>query len=669
MINVGSSKKKFYGSFGLNLLVILLLALTTTGLAQTGDKTIYQDPGGLFSVPIPSNWTAEPAENYLSLKSPEGNITVRILVLSSANTQEAVRATWEIVEPGFDLAVQDIIDIPPAVFGTEGLDEFIAMSYEREDDGPIIQAEGRRLADSVFVLLFNAELTAAQQRAAQLQIIDSGFRISALEQTDLSTAAPLPLNDELLAEFEAYIGEKMSQLEVPGASIAIVQGGKLVYAKGFGVRNLDSQEAMTPETLLMIGSSTKSMTTMMMAQLVDEGVFAWDTPVINILPGFKVADPELSQSLNMKNLVCACTGVPRRDFEWLFNADELTAEAVIASLADFEFFTDFGEAFQYSNQMVASGGYIATLAAGGSYGQLYEDYLTLFEERILDPLGMKASTFSFAEAVASGNYATPYAALATGETVELPLTVEEVLIPMGPAGALWSNVLDMANYLITELNEGLTPSGERLVSAENLALTWEPQVAISADASYGLGWIIEDYKGLKVISHGGNTFGFSSELAFLPELDLGISILTNQRASALNQSLRYRLLELLYEQEPQFDEVLQLQLDLIEKSQSELREALITQIEAEELPTSLGTYANDALGEIRLYFENGKFILDTGEFQSEIRARADDEGNISYGTFTPPIAGMPLEFGEDENGRPIVTFGAGVVEYIFKKLE
>lgn len=153
----------------------------------------------------------------------------------------------------------------------------------------------------------------------------------------------MPFDEALIAEFEAYLVEKMNQLEVPGAAVALVRDGELVYANGFGVRDLDTGEPVTPETRMMIGSSTKSMTTLLMAMLVDDGDFAWDTPVTDILPTFRLADPAVTAEITMRNLVCACTGVPRRDFEWLLNASELDAEDIIESLATFELFTEFGE--------------------------------------------------------------------------------------------------------------------------------------------------------------------------------------------------------------------------------------------------------------------------------------------------------------------------------------
>jgi CubicO group peptidase (beta-lactamase class C family) len=450
--------------------------------------------------------------------------------------------------------------------------------------------------------------------------------------------------------------------------VAIVQDGEVAYTGGFGVSDRESGEAVTPETLMMIGSTTKPLTTMLMASLVDDGVFTWDTPAVEILPSFRVSDPELSRQITMRNLVCACTGVPRRDFEWLFNADELDAMDIVNSVADFEFFTDFGEAFQYSNQMVATGGYLATLAAGGEEATLLEDYEALLQARILDPIGMSASTFDFEAVANNGNHATPYGQTPLGETIPLPLSTEAVLLPVAPAGALWSNVGDLANFVITNLDEGVAPDGTRVVSAENLAVTWKPQVEITADASYGLGWIVEEYKGLQILSHAGNTFGFTSELAFVPEADLGIVILTNQRVSSLNQIVRVRLLELLYDQPSEVDELLQFSLQQGEEARQEL-EASLTALDANAIAPYLGDYENESLGTMSLAWQDDALVMDVGEFQAEIRAVEGENGETHYLTWTPPISGMPLELAKDDEGNPTIIFGSGVVAYTFVKSE
>ena len=661
--------------FSRSFLLLALLTLATFVApvrAQPSDEAartaVFEDPAGRYSVPLPSGWTAESLDGYARLTSPEGGIEVRILVLQNDDAEAAVADAWTQLEPGSEPTVEDVLSIPTSAMNTSGVDAFVLVNYAREDDQPIVQAEGRRLDDTVFVLLFEAELEAVQRRAAQLQIVDSGFEIAELEQTDESPDEPLALDEPRIAELERFIAETMQTFGTVGAAVSVVQGGEVVYSRGFGVRDLGTREPVTAETLMMIGSTTKPLTTTLMAQLVDEGVFDWDTPVVDIMPSFEVADPELSRTITMENLVCACTGVPRRDYEWLLNADSLTAEDIVASLADFEFFTDFGEAFQYSNQMVATAGYLTALAAGGEYGELYRAYAELLAARVLDPLGMDRSTFSIIDVLASGNRATPYAQLATGETVAVPLPVEETLQTVAPAGALWSNAAEMSSYLRALLNGGVAPSGARIASAEALAETWRPRIAITADASYGLGWIVEDDRGIRIVSHGGNTFGFTSELAFVPELELGIVVLSNQRLSPLNASVRAKLLELLLDRPSQLEEQIEFQRELVAESRTEEREALLDGIDRATLEPWLGTFRSDVLGEVTLRVEDDSLQLDVGEFVVEVRARRDDEGEIDYVGHTPPLVGLELHLERSADG-PIVRIGEGAMRYAFEKLD
>lgn len=638
---------------------------------DAAERVVYEDPSGSFSVPVPTNWDVETREGYAYLYAPDELITVSILVVDTADPQEALDEAWAVVDPGFDKTLSDTSEIP-----AQPLEQFVLYTYEMADDEDFIyQVEVRVYEGRSYVLIFKANLTEAQQRQAQLQIIDSGFEITAIEQTDLSTAEPLPLTDELIASFEAYIQEAMETYRTPGAAVAIVRDGEIVYANGFGVRNPQG-DPVTPETRMLIGSTTKTMTTLLMAQMVDAGAMDWTTPVVEILPTFEVADPDVTPTLTMENMVCACTGVPRRDYELIFNSDELSAEAMIESLATFEFFTEVGEAFQYSNQMVAAGGYLAALAAGGEYGMLYEAYVRLLEENIFGPLGMESTTFSFEEALASDNYALPYGLFLDFTFRPISFEIEEAFLnPVTPAGAAWSNVLDMAQYMIMQLNEGVAADGTRIVSAENLAHTWEPQVAISASDDYGLGWIVSDINGLRMLSHAGNTLGFTSEFAFLPDHDLGVVVLTNQRVSLLNTAIRGWLFETLFEQPHTTDESLQFSLEQMTDQFEGLQENLDQTGDPEVAAQVVGTFTNDALGTATVSLNaDGVLIFDAGEFQSELwvytaESVDDAEDTETFILYEPPLNGLEVSFAPDGSGVYQMTVGSGVTEYAFERVE
>jgi CubicO group peptidase (beta-lactamase class C family) len=181
--------------------------------------------------------------------------------------------------------------------------------------------------------------------------------------TDLAGVTPLPLTGERRTTFETYVAEAINRFGVPGASVAVVQAGEVVYAQGFGVKALGGTDPVTADTLMLIGSVTKSMTATMAATVVDDGWLSWDTPLVELLPRFAVADPQLTPRLTVADAFCACTGLPRRDLELLFNFDDFTPDQLIAQVAELQLTTPYGERFQYSNQMFAMGGYAAGAAA------------------------------------------------------------------------------------------------------------------------------------------------------------------------------------------------------------------------------------------------------------------------------------------------------------------
>lgn len=655
---------RFCKWIGLLLLAGFLISFLTPARAQTEDSATYDDPDGRFSVPIPTNWTLEENEGYLTLLSPEETIRLYITVIAGENITQAIEQAWQLVDPNFDFEPQQNIESPSA----PGVEKTVAIAYQTDDENDVAQALGQLVNGQVYILLARADLIALQQRASQAQIVLTGFKIKAIEDVDLTNVEPLPVTEAMLAELEAYITDAMTRYDIPGAAVAVVQDGEIVYAKGFGVRELGKDDPVTPETLMMIGSTTKTFTTMLMAQLVDEGKLTWETPVVDILPSFALADPDRTQQIQAQHLVCACTGVPRRDLEMFFNT--LTAEGVIESLADYELFTDFGEAFQYSNQMVAAAGYIAALADGADYGDLYAAYANDLQTRILDPIGMTQTTLSFESAVASGNYAMPHDWDFDRQTFVLPLSAESFVTPVAPAGALWSNVMDMGRYLITELNKGVAPDGTRVVSEENLGYTWQPQVPVTAEMSYGLGWMVGEYKGLLMLEHGGNTIGFTSDLAFLPTADLGISVITNRRyTNYFNEAVRTRLFELVFQQPTEADQTANFAYQQVVDQLRRFNDQILKFVSEEAVTPYLGTYHNAALGEMTMTLEDGKFYMDTGEFKTEILPYFDQDRSLTYFTVDPPLNGLPLELEEDDDGNPIIVLGSGVVEYTFELVE
>ena len=476
---------------------------------------------------------------------------------------------------------------------------------------------------------------------------------------DLSTATASILTGEMLASFEAFVAEKLAAYGVVGASIAIVQNGEVVFLNGFGVGELGKTNSVTPDTLFRIGSVTKSFSSMMAATLVDEGRMRWETPIVELLPAFAVSDPALTPKLTESDAFCACTGLPRRDLELMFNADELTREQLVADVARLPLITDYGTTFAYNNQLVAVGGYAAAVAGGGAQNDLAHAYEVVLREQVLNPIGMKRTTLSLDDVLAGNDYSSPHSGDISGTLQVLPLLTDITAItPVDPSGGLWSNAREMARYVQTELSRGINPDGTRVVSAENLERTWQPGVRIQAAPvgtpadlasflqNYALGWMTGNYRGKPLVTHGGDTFGFSAYVTFLPDADAGVVVLTNSSGpgSYLIYSAIFRFLDMLFDQPQTTDAEIEAMVAAAERAHAESLTHMGQIDEAVVMPY-LGSYANPDLGNLTVSLRDGKLIFDVGEFRSELRPQLDAGGattgyicvDAPLATFAPPM--------------------------------
>lgn len=493
---------------------------------------------------------------------------------------------------------------------------------------------------------------------------------------DLTRVAPLPLTGERLAAFTTFVATALADTGVPGAAVAVVQDGEVVCLQGFGVRELGRPAPVTTDTLLRIGSVTKSFSSLLAATLVDAGRLDWDTPLVELLPAFAVDDPELTPRLTVRDAFCACTGLPRRDLEFMLNARTLTPEMAIEGMVRLPLTAPFGETFQYSNQMVAAGGFAAGVADGGSPHDLGHAYAIALRERVLNPIGMPRSTLDLSEVVRGNNYATPHAEDISGALHPLPLLEDDLwMIPVAPAGGLWSSAQEMARYVQTALNHGLSLDGGRVVSAASLERTWQPGVlfptvpdappALATGVGYGLGWGVGAYGGQRLINHSGATLGFSSLVTFLPDAGFGLVILTNSTGVAprFNNAVQMRLLELLFDQ-PATGERLTTFLAAAEQQRAALLDQL-GEVDPEVVAPFLGHYANAELGDLTLAVRDGELIVTVGGFQSALLPWHDaDEPDTIYlpvdapfgdGGISPTPMRFRLQHEDDSQMRVLMT--------------
>jgi CubicO group peptidase (beta-lactamase class C family) len=394
------------------------------------------------------------------------------------------------------------------------------------------------------------------------------------------------------------------------------------------------------------------MNSMLMAILVDEGVLDWDQPVPQIWPEFEVADPAVTPGIRVRDLLNMASGVPRADLAW--SGAGLTAEQVIESLAGLPLTAPPGQRFQYSNQMVATGGYLGALAAGGVYGELDRAYANLLETKIFEPIGMSTASLSVEAAQANPNHAVPHDFTLFGEI--LP-TYYHAETGVAPAGAVNANVLDLARFLMTQLNRGVSPDGARIVSEQNLIETWQPEILAYQDTSYALGWFVEDYQGVEFIWHDGDVLGFKSLFVFIPEANVGLVLLTNRTISyGFSSSVRYRLIESVYGLEFEAGEQYKAQWDAFVDALPSITDPLTTTVPPGELSPYLGRYVGGWRVEQR---DDETVWAIRGPYEWQLLAAGPGEFIINNGFGIT----SPLQFVTDEAGlvTMIVRLSTGEV--------
>jgi CubicO group peptidase (beta-lactamase class C family) len=475
-----------------------------------------------------------------------------------------------------------------------------------------------------------------------------------------------PLPNALITDLENYVKRLMKQMDVTGLSMVLVVGDQVIYRRALGVRDLDIKAPVTTQTLFGIASTTKSMTAVMIASLVDKGVIAWDTPLTDILPSFSLSNPEVTQKMTFRHTLCMCSSVPEHKEASTVQYSEMTAEDVIEMMATVPLSGTFEHTFNYSTPMVAVGGYLAALADGGEYGNLMQAYGDEMQERLFDPTGMTSSTFSIEEVVASGDYATPYYSSLAGVHALPPELDGGIFMPMAPGGALWSTADDLGKYLIMLLNDGVAENGKRVVSAENLSYLWQPQIAMNSQISYGLGWYVEDYHGLTVIHHEGGSAGCASELVVIPELNIGFALLTNQmdQVKPIGRMTTYRLLEMLTGSEQVYDQ--QIRETAREIDQQLLTLSLVTRktVDPDKLVPFLGSYHNNELGDVKLVLHEDKTLwIDFGEYKSPIRPLITEENQFIF--FESVFIGKTLQLKMNQNGMPTMKWTGEESTYNF----
>ena len=308
--------------------------------------------------------------------------------------------------------------------------------------------------------------------------------------------------------FDAYVSRAVQTWKIPGLSIAIVRNDSVIYARGFGVLAVRGATPVNEKTLFEIGSSSKAFTATLIAMLVTDGKMHWDDRLTTYLPDFRMYDPVANEAVTIRDALSHRSGIARGELAWLGSG--LSRDEVLHRVRFLKPEAPFRSHYSYQNMMFLAAGQAAGKAGGSSWDQLVR-------ERIFQPLSM-TSTVTTSRALANPNVAAPHGMDHDTAFVKPPFDADNI----APAGSILSSATDMAQWLRFQLDDGVV-GGKRLVSSAALRETHTPQILMGAGggrsgatdsvkrfSSYGMGWMVEDYRNALSWQHGGNTLGMTA---------------------------------------------------------------------------------------------------------------------------------------------------------------
>jgi CubicO group peptidase (beta-lactamase class C family) len=364
-----------------------------------------------------------------------------------------------------------------------------------------------------------------------------------------AAAAPPP-------KLDARVAQAIREHGVPGMAIAIVEQGQIVHAKGYGVRRLGGTEAVDADTIFPTGSTGKAFTAAALAILVDAGKLGWDDKVIDHLPEFRMHDPWVTREMTVRDLLVHRSGLGLGAGDLLFVPRSSRSRAdIVRALRHLKPATSFRSGYAYDNILYIVAGEVIAAVSG-------QDWESFMRERLFKPAGMASSVSDEEDRFANPNRAQPHARLdprVRGLGPQQVLPEREGLGQVGaPAGGLSSSANDLARWLQIQLARGELPGGDgkRLYSEASANAMWAPQVPVPINpypapigditpqlSGYALGWNVQDYRGIKVVQHGGAVFGVLTFIVLVPERKLGISLQINSEDVGVMRGLGYELLD------------------------------------------------------------------------------------------------------------------------------
>lgn len=348
------------------------------------------------------------------------------------------------------------------------------------------------------------------------------------------------------AEMDMWVEQAMVAFDVPGIALAIVKDGKIVQAKGYGIRKVGAPNLVNADTLFGIASNTKVFTAVALGMLAEEGKIEWDEPVVRYLPSFAMWDSWVTRQMTVRDLLVhrSGLGLGAGDLLW-WPPSTYSRKEVIRRIQFIPPATSFRNAYAYDNVLYIVAGEVIEAVSG----KTWEEFVT---ERILKKVGMTNSNVMHSAAGGGSNSASPHAPVDGVVRPIQPFASDTT----NPAGGINSSANDMAKWMLVLLAQGKLPDGSQLFSSDTAKQLTTMVVPIPMDplppelaaqtanfAGYALGLNVRDYRAHKIVTHTGGLPGYVSRVLLVPDISLGVAVLTNQESRDLYDAIAYQIVD------------------------------------------------------------------------------------------------------------------------------
>src|SRR3569623_1534759 len=648
------------------MFALALMSMPLPALAQTAAAA---DTPGKTAAGVqytqPKDWTLQVKGAVTVFVSPESDLRLSVVDVGAAtDAKDAAAMALALFKPGGVPTPRLVTAAPPA----EGWSERAGIAYETSpSERAARSATALKQGNSWTVLIVDGAEATANKRSAATAIVLGSLHPAGYARETFAGKVAHPLTPDRIKILRDFVAQSAAQLEVPGVGMALIDHGKVVWVGGVGVRALGSPEPVDAHTKFMVASNTKGMSTLLLSILADEGKLRWDQHVTDLYPRFRLGADATTRAVEVRHLVCACTGLPRKDFAFILADQCKPAADTFRQLAETQPTSKFGDLFQYNNLMASASGFLggALLYPGMEIGAAYDKAMQV---KIFDPLGMHDTTFDYARGE-SGDFARPHGYDINGRMTVMSNMFNYTVYPSRPAGGAFSSAIDMARYVQLELGKGVLPDGRRIVSEANILKRRERGVPVGENNWYGMGLFYRIAWGVPVVTHGGTLQGFHSDWWALPDQGVGAVILTNADSGpALLEPFLRRLFEVMYDGKPEAAQDVAAAATRL-KAQAAARRARLTLPGDPAALGNLAAHYNGPEGSSLTITERdgGKWIK-AGSIEGPLATRKNADGSISLVSIGPGSIGFDGLIGTDAAGNRTLTVRDSQHAYVYTEV-